>query len=192
MFSRSERKHILLATLLMGGVAISWIVTFIGFDPLSLALGTLLFIVSFFGHEIAHKLFAQRNGLWAEFRTNTYGILLTAISIIPQMPFKFLAPGTTSVVGQANKQLQGAIALIGPGFNVVFGTSLILIGVFLGRDIGHALILVGGLNGYIGLFNLLPFIGLDGLKALQWDKTRWAITLVASIALIVMQYLLFA
>lgn len=192
IFSRSERKHIGIAGLLLLAVGISWIVTTVYFDWLSLLIGGLLFLMSFFGHEFAHKFFAQRNGLWAEFRTNMYGLIFTALSILP-IPLKFLAPGVTNVVGDANRELRGAIALIGPGFNVAFGIIILLLAALLGRstidpNISYALLIVTVFNGYMGLFNLIPFIGFDGLKAFEWDKTRWAITLVGSIALVASGY----
>jgi Zn-dependent protease len=190
IFSRAERKHIAIASLLMIAVGVSWMYSSLGFFSTgAFVIGAFLFLTSFMGHELAHKFFAQRNGMWAEFRTNTYGLIFTALSIIP-IPFKFLAPGVTNVVGGANRELQGAIALIGPGFNVVFGTICVFTAALVGRNpIGYALIFVAAFNGFMGLFNLIPFFGFDGLKAFEWDKTRWAITLSGSIALIVVQYL---
>lgn len=192
VFSKAERKHILVASLLLVSVGVSWMLFFSPrglFSITGLVLGAVLFLVSFLGHELAHKFFAQRNGLWAEFRTNTYGLILTALSIIP-IPYKFLAPGVTNVVGEANRELQGAIALIGPGFNVVFGSICVFIAALVRLNpIGYALIFVAAFNGFMGLFNLIPFPGFDGLKAFEWDKTRWAITLAGSIALIAVQYL---
>lgn len=189
IFSRAERKHMLIATLLLVAVGVSWLVFSNLYDPISLLIGAALFVISFIGHEMAHKFFAQRNGLWAEFRTNTYGLIFTALSILP-IPFKFLAPGVTNVVGDANRELQGAIALIGPGFNVVLGTICVFSAAIVGPNpIGYTLIFAAVFNGFMGLFNLIPFVGFDGLKAFEWDKTRWAITLVGSIVLIAVEYL---
>ena len=192
IFSRAERKHIFIAAAMVTGVGISFFYTISGtLNLLFLFIGAIGFLVSFFGHELSHKFFAQRNGMWAEFRTTTYGLMLTAFSLIPIPIFRFIAPGVTNVVGEANRELQGAIALIGPGFNVVFGTLCVLSGALLGKSlIGFALVLIGVFNGYMALFNLLPFVGMDGLKAWEWDKMRWAITLIGSIALIAVQFLL--
>jgi Zn-dependent protease len=186
VFSKAERKHILIAAGLLTAVGLSMMVFTIpiSIDPIYLSIGIVGFLVSFFGHEIAHKLFAQRNGMWAEFRTNTYGLILTALSILP-IPIKFLAPGQINIVGEPSRDLQGAIALVGPGFNVVFGTISIFAGVLVGfTDIHYALLFVGAFNGYMALFNLIPFMGFDGLKAFEWDRTRWAIALVGSIAVL--------
>lgn len=187
VFSRAERKHILIAMGLLTAVGLSMMVFVplrIPIDGLYLGIGVAGFVISFLGHEMAHKLFAQRNGLWAEFRTNTYGLILTGLSILP-IPFKFLAPGQINIVGEGSRELQGAISLIGPGFNIVFGTFCFFSGVIFGStDVGYALLFVGAFNGYMALFNLIPFMGFDGLKAFEWDRTRWAIALIGSIALV--------
>jgi Zn-dependent protease len=184
IFSRAERKHILMAAGLLSAAGISMMAFFMTVDALMLVVGVIGFLIAFLGHEMAHKLFAQRNGLWAEFRTNTYGLILTGLSILP-IPIKFLSPGQVNIVGEGSRELQGAIALIGPGFNIVFGAVTIFSGVILGHtDLGYALLFIGAFNGYMALFNLIPFMGFDGMKAFEWDRTRWAIALVGSIALI--------
>jgi Zn-dependent protease len=192
LFSRTERKHIALGALLITLVGLSMEPNFL----FPLAIGPVIvsvfgFLAAFFGHELSHKIFAQRNGLWAEFRTNTYGLIFTAISII--LPFKFIAPGHASIIGQPNKFLSGAIAIIGPGFNIVFGFAALLLGLALRSasvvsSIGFALVFVALFNGYMGLFNLIPFMGFDGYPAFEWDKTRWAIALIGALALTVGGY----
>jgi Zn-dependent protease len=188
VFSKAERKHIAIAMGLLTAVGLSMMVfeAPLGYsiDPFYLLIGIVGFLISFFGHEMSHKLFAQRNGLWAEFRTNTYGLILTGLSVLP-IPIKFLAPGQVNIVGEGGRELQGAIGLIGPGFNIVFGMITIFSGILFGRsDVGYALFFVGAFNGYMALFNLIPFMGFDGLKAFEWDRTRWAIALIGSIALV--------
>jgi Zn-dependent protease len=188
VFSKAERKHILVATGLIVAVGLSMIFfeapPRIPITPVYLLIGIVGFVLAFLGHEMAHKLFAQRNGLWAEFRTNVYGLILTALSILP-IPIKFLAPGQVNIVGESSRELQGAIGLIGPGFNIVFGMISIFVGILFGHsDIGYAFYFIGAFNGYMALFNLIPFMGFDGLKAFEWDRTRWAISLIGSIALV--------
>ncbi len=145
-------------------------------------IGGLLF--SYLGHELAHKFLAKRNGLWAEFRTNIYLLVLTAISI--PFPFKFLVPGQTNIIGNGSKELMGAIALIGPGFNIVVGTLFYLsVRLFALSNLAPGFVILTGFNAWIALLNLIPFPGFDGMKAFEWDRTRWAIALAASIALVI-------
>jgi Zn-dependent protease len=194
LFSKAEKKHIALAAFLVTLVGLSMEP---GFFVGALDLGPIMvsvigFLVAFFGHELSHKIFAQRHGLWAEFRTNIYGVIFTAVSII--LPFfKFIAPGHVTIIGQGNKESTGAIALIGPGFNIVFGFASFFLGfglrmVFGSDDYGLALLVVALFNGYMALFNLLPFMGFDGYASFDWDRTRWAIALIGAIALVVLAF----
>ncbi len=50
-----------------------------------MAVFGVVMILSFLTHEIAHKVTAQKKGLWAEFRLTTFGALLTFVSIF--LPF---------------------------------------------------------------------------------------------------------
>ncbi len=189
LFSKTERKHILIATALVTLVGLSMELSlFIHFDGAAILFSIFGFLAAFLGHELAHKFFAQRNGLWAEFRTNPYGLIFTVISAIPISPFKFIAPGHVNVIGQPNKELSGAIALIGPGFNILFGVFMLLLAVVMEGILGatnfaFAARTVSLFNGYMALFNLIPFMGFDGLAAFEWDKTRWVIALVGAIGL---------
>src|SRR5579884_2186652 len=153
-------------------------------NALLLIVFILGFAFSFIGHELAHKFFAQRHGLWAEFRTNIYGIVITAMSII--LPFKFLAPGQVNVIGNGSKAVLGGIALIGPLFNIVLGWLIFSFVRVLG--IGFGLASLSAFNGWLGLFNLIPFATFDGLKVFEWDKMRWAVATVSSAALLIVNY----
>ena len=82
LFSKTERRHILLATAVMLLVGLSLVFPVVFNAPVYLILLVPLFIISFLGHELAHKFLAQRNGLWTEFRTTVYGLILTAVSVI--------------------------------------------------------------------------------------------------------------
>ncbi len=187
VFSKVERKHILAATALMVGVGLAWGWPYTMSTPLVFLMLLGGFVISYLGHELAHKFLAQRNGLWAEFRTNIYLLMLTAISI--PFPFKFLVPGQTNIIGNGNKELMGAIALIGPGFNIALGILFYLSARLFSFSIfAYGFMILTGFNAWIALLNLVPFPGFDGMRAFEWDRTRWAIALVSSIVLIVLTY----
>ena len=38
-------------------------------------------------------------------------------------------------------------------------------------------------NAWIALFNLIPFMGLDGSKIFSWNKMVWIATMAASVSL---------
>ena len=81
---------------------------------------------------MTHKFLAQYYGSWAEFRAQLYGLVITAISALPIMPFKFIAPGAV-MVGLSDKNRFGRVALIGPLTNLIMGFSF-LISTYLFQD----------------------------------------------------------
>ncbi len=184
IFSATEAKHILLATAVVVLVGLSIVLSVVIAQPLLLLLVVPAFIVSFLGHEICHKILAQRNGLWAEFRTNTYGLVLTAICFL--LPFfKFLAPGQVTIKGSGSKQVLGIIGIVGPGFNLIFGAISFVAAKLSPALLGDAFLGIAIFNGWLAIINLIPFGSFDGTSVYDWDKTRWAIGLTASILLIV-------
>ncbi len=186
LFSRTESRHILLATTVMVLVGISLIYSLVFARPEILLIVVPGFIVAFLGHELAHKFMAQRNGLWAEFRTSTYGLMLTAISSI--LPFKFLAPGQVTIQGQGSKEVMGAIGLVGPGFNLIFGALLFSAVKFVNYTIATAILGLVVFNGWLAIINLIPFGSFAGTAVYNWDKTRWVIALVAAGFLLVLGF----
>jgi Zn-dependent protease len=176
-FSKTEIKHLSLATGLVTAVGLS----FNHYRYISVEF-LLIFISAFLVHELAHKFLAQSYGSWAEFRTDLYGIMVTAISAIPFIPFKFIAPGAV-MIGLSDKSRFGRVALIGPLTNIVMGFSFILATYIF----PNYLYLYSGasFNGWIALFNLLPFGVLDGQKIFDWNKIVWGITITLAMTLFI-------
>jgi Zn-dependent protease len=176
-FSKTEIKHLSLATGLVTAVGLS----FNHYRYISVEF-LLIFISAFLVHELAHKFLAQSYGSWAEFRTDLYGIMVTAISAIPFIPFKFIAPGAV-MIGLSDKSRFGRVALIGPLTNIVMGFSFILATYIF----PNYLYLYSGasFNGWIALFNLLPFGVLDGQKIFDWNKIVWGITIALAMTLFI-------
>lgn len=186
IFSEVEMKHILLATTVMVLVGLSLVFPLVQANPLLGLLFVPAFVVSFLGHEIAHKFLARRNGLWAEFRTNMYGLLITAMSAI--LPFKFLAPGQVVIQGNGSRQTLGAIGLVGPGFNLVLGAGFFVLAKFAPGLLGPAFLGITMFNSWLAIFNLIPFGSFDGTSVFRWDKTRWAIAFAASCLLLILSF----
>src|SRR5690348_6309325 len=76
--SKTELLHLSVATLLITAVGLS----LNSYRHISWQF-LAIFISAFLIHEFAHKFLAQYYGSWAEFRTQTYGLIVTAISAIP-------------------------------------------------------------------------------------------------------------
>jgi len=147
------------------------------------------YVVSFVGHELIHKFVAHANGLWAEFRTSSYGLLMTLVTAVLPVPFKILAPGQTSIRGEARSEVLGTVALSGPAFNLVLGFfSLLSSRAISNTWLDFICFQVTMFNCWIAIFNLIPFGSFDGTAVFAWDKTRWAIIFSTSLALIVAAY----
>jgi Zn-dependent protease len=179
-FSRTEIKHLLVATFLVLLVGMSFNnYRYISFEFL------VIFIIAFLFHELAHKFLANFYGSWAEFRAEVYGLIVTAISAIPFIPFKFIAPGAV-IVGISDKEKLGKVALIGPITNLVMGFLFLLLSYLypflLYFNIGASF------NAWISMFNLLPFGVLDGQKIFNWNKLVWFFTMAITMTLFIISY----
>jgi Zn-dependent protease len=193
-FSPKEIKHLALGALLVIGISLSF-----GFDSLGLPDWLLIFsslaaviTLSFFIHEIAHKVTAQKRGLWAEFRLTLWGALLTCFSIF--IPFKIISPGAVMISGPASMDEIGKISIAGPATNIVLSTVLLGLAFVPGFGPWLSFIFAIGafFNGYIAVFNLIPIGILDGFKIFHWNKTVWAAAFAVSAALtIVTGYLVY-
>jgi Zn-dependent protease len=179
-FSRTEIKHLLIATFLVLLVGMSLNnYRYVSSEFL------VIFIIAFLFHELAHKFLANFYGSWAEFRAELYGLIVTAISAIPFIPFKFIAPGAV-IVGISDKEKLGKVALIGPMTNLVMGLVFLLLSYLypylIYFNIGASF------NAWISMFNLLPFGVLDGQKIFNWNKVVWSFTMAITMTLFIISY----
>jgi Zn-dependent protease len=175
--SRTELLHLGIATLLVTAVGLS----LNGYRYVSWQF-LAIFVSAFLVHELAHKFLAQYYGSWAEFRAYMWGLVITAISALPIMPFKFIAPGAV-MIGLSDRNKFGRVALIGPMTNLVMGFLFLLFAQFY----PHYSYLYAGasFNAWIALFNLLPFGVLDGQKIFEWNKIIWGIVMATTMALFI-------
>jgi Zn-dependent protease len=186
-FSPKELKHLGLGTLLVIGISLSFGFGSVGQANWAFVFSALAAVItlSFFTHEIAHKVTAQRRGLWAEFRLTLWGAILTCISIL--LPFKIISPGAVMISGPASMDEIGKISIAGPLTNIVLSTAFL--GLTFVPSPYYPIFAVGAFfNGYIAVFNLIPMGILDGYKIFHWNKTIWALIFAVSVALAIMGY----
>lgn len=177
-FSKLEILHLSIATILVTAVGLS----LTRYRDISWEFLTI-FVSAFLVHELAHKLLAQFYGSWAEFRTNTYGLIVTAFSAIPFIPFKFIAPGAV-VIDLSDKSKFGRVAFIGPLTNLVMGFIFLIL--FYRNPFVDYLYIGALFNSWIALFNLLPFGNLDGQKIFSWNKIVWIFMMASTMGLFVL------
>jgi Zn-dependent protease len=189
-FSPKELEHLAIAALLVVGIGLSigLYSSFFGEVnwTLTVAAFTVILTASFFMHEIAHKITAQRQGLWAEFRLTLWGAVLTLISVI--LPIKIISPGAVMIAGSARNDEIGKISIAGPATNIILSTVLLSVA-FVPSPYSGLLFLGAFFNAFfIALFNLIPIGILDGYKIFSWDKKVWALAFALSAALTLVSY----
>ena len=182
-FSAVEARDLVVSALLVSGVGLS----LFGFRPLTrqseiVIILMLVFTASFLIHEAAHKITAQRYGLWAEFRLIPWGALVTLISIIS--PFKIISPGAVMIAGIADKDTIGKTAVSGPLTNIVIcvGSLALTFVVPNNSPFFEVVLFAAAFNAFIAALNLLPFGMFDGWKVFKWNRLVWALAFVSSIA----------
>lgn len=180
--SKTELLHLTIATLLVIGVGLS----LNGYRSVSWQF-LAVFVSAFLVHELAHKFLAQYYGSWAEFRAFMWGLVVTAISALPMMPFKFIAPGAV-MIGLSDRSKFGRVALVGPLTNLAMGFSFLFLSLFF-SSYSPYFVVGASFNGWIALFNLMPFGVLDGQKIFEWNKLIWVITMAAASGLFIIAYL---
>ncbi|AEE45918.1 peptidase M50 [Cellulomonas fimi ATCC 484] len=123
----------------------------------------LVFVVLLFAsvlvHEIAHGLVARARGQQPQ------EFVLTLLGGHTSFGAAAATPGTNALV-----------AVAGPVANLVLAGGFLVAGLAVGRDQLVGVLLLAGAfsNGFVGLFNLLPGLPLDGGAVLQ--SLVWAVT----------------
>jgi Zn-dependent protease len=160
---------------------------FLGWTWAVASVFALLLTASFLVHEMAHKITAQKRGLWAEFRLTTWGAMLTLISVV--LPFKLISPGAVMISGPVRLDEVGKISIAGPSINLALG-SMFLSAAFIPSSYMSLFCIVAFINATIAVFNLIPFGILDGFKIYSWDKRVWVLTFAVAVALAVPSYMM--
>jgi Zn-dependent protease len=197
-FSQKELAHIIVAAALVVGIgfSIGLYSNFFGGFPFTwtydlMGIFAAVMAVSFLTHEIAHKIFAQKAGMWAEFRLTTWGSVLTFASVF--LPFKMISPGAMMIGGAMPTPKDMIKISIG---GVI--TNMIYSGIFLGlafsmplgSPIYFVLLFSAYVNAFMAVFNLIPFGILDGYKIFSLNKIIWAAAFTPSAILAIATYLL--
>jgi Zn-dependent protease len=190
-FSAKETEHILIGAALVMAVGVSIALEYSTIIAVTFSLAAL-FTASFLLHEFAHKIIAQRYGLWAEFRLTLWGALITFISILSPF-FKLISPGAVMISGSfVDKKTMGKTAVAGPTTNIILATVLAVIYLFSPNSTIAFIVGWGAfINAFLALFNLIPFSIIDGHKIFSWDKLVWALAFIAALTLTILAALVF-
>jgi len=186
-FSKKELQHLLLGTLLVMAVGLTYFlyITNSSTTPLVLVGLTVAFTLSFLLHEMAHKFSAQHFKMWAEFRLTLQGALITFLSAFLPPPFKIISPGAVMIAGSGTRQNIGKVAVSGPITNIALSAACILIAAVTQQGLFW---FIAFINAFLAVFNMIPFGVIDGLKVYRWNKVAWAVVFAVGAVLIVCTY----
>jgi Zn-dependent protease len=186
-FGNKEIRHLTIAALLVAGIGLSWGLfsdTF-NIDYVMLITFAMILTASFLLHEIAHKITAQKEGLWAEFRLTLIGAILTLISIITPI-FKIISPGAVMIAGVGDMKRVGKISIAGPATNITLSTTFLALS-FLFPNI-WIFAVAAFFNAWMAVFNLIPLGILDGFKVFMWNKKNWLLAFAISSVLLIFSF----
>jgi len=179
-FSSIEIRDLAISAALVTVVGLSMVGFRLSRPEILISLA-LVFVSVFLLHEIAHKLVAQRYGLWAEFRLTLFGALLTLLSTVS--PIKIISPGAVLIAGPMNKDTLGKTAVAGPSTNIALSIISLVLSSLALEPLSKVAMLSAAFNAWIALFNLLPIGILDGLKVFSWNKIAWGSAFALSLVL---------
>ncbi len=194
-FSHTEIQHLLrawivisLAFAIMNSGGFSLTPAFL----ISVAISALTVGVGFLLHELMHKYFAQKYGCVAEFRAFDFMLLIALVLALLRSPILFAAPGAVFIQGNVNVARSGRISAAGPATNVVL--ALVFLGLtFLASPVTSPVLFKiaafgATVNAWLAVFNMLPFMGLDGTKVLFWNMKAYAGLLALAIGVMVLTF----
>ena len=207
-FSSTEMRDLLIASVLVILVAISIMGSpygiiyafqrvgqLISFGLWWIPVGMILiFLLSFIGHEMAHKFTAQHYGMWSEFRMNSMGYYLSAIAILFSVPI--FGTGTVYTSGTSNRDHDAKANLAGPLSNFILASVLVAVAIIstmtlsLGLLVNVLFLVQYGviINGILGVFNMIPIRPFDGATVKDWSIPVWLTLTIALVAMIVIGY----
>ena len=87
------------------------------------------------------------------------------------------------MIGLSDRSKFGRVALVGPLTNLAMGFSFLFLSLFF-SSYSPYFVVGASFNGWITLFNLIPFGVLDGQKIFEWNKLIWIITMATCFGII--------
>ncbi len=197
-FSKTELQHLFRAWLIVS-LAFAFVIsgTYLMNGNFLQSLASVQFLqaaiisfvtvgTGFLLHELAHKFLAQRYGCIAEFRAFD-SMLRFALLISATVGFIFAAPGAVFIHGNVNNARNGRISAAGPLVNIALAFLFFIFLVFFAvSSVEHPLLTAVAryglmINGWLALFNLLPFWQMDGMKVLRWNRKIYALMVAAAV-----------
>ncbi len=193
-FSHKEKKDLFWAGIM---ISLAFAILLSGISSLFSSGFFIIFVIAFFTagigflfHELMHKYIATRYGLLAEFRAS-YKMLWLAI-VFSLFGFIIAAPGAVFLRGHITQERNGKISLAGPLTNVVLALLFLILILILNPSGIFSVFLDFGLtiNSLLAAFNMIPTMPFDGGKVIAWNKPIYYTTVIASVLLFIISFLI--
>jgi len=160
------------------------------------------YMTAFLFHEFGHRQVAKHFGFPTKFRLLTFGMGLTAFSVVmglatigSAIPAPTLAlPGAVVVLGldKISKET-GLCKAAGPIVNLVYGVILLLLSFFIPNTVYPLNFFIGSaasLNFMLGSFNMIPIGILDGQNIFKWSKAVYFVLITSLLTLLIFNYII--
>ena len=177
--------------LIISSLVIAFLFSFSNLTVVSFLIALALVSPTFVLHELAHKWVAIKKGCIAHYVLWPVGVVFSIIlTFISFGKLIFAAVGAVSIssihpsrVGykyvHLGREDVGHIAIAGPLTN--FGLAIIG---YLFSFISPIFSYFGFINSVIGLFNMIPFPPLDGIKVFGWSWIAWLLATTIGVVLL--------
>jgi Zn-dependent protease len=190
--SPKELMHLAVAASLIVLLGVfSWLYAVIFGETLVVPVVDLIviFALSFFINEFAHKINAQMEGLWAEFRLTLWGTVITLITAISPL-FKIFAPGAVMISGPLEPKGVLKVSVAGPCTNIVLSAVFLGLAFVPPNPFAVSCLFGSFWNAFMAVFNLIPVGLFDGFKIFSVSKRVWALVFASSLLLLITGYVL--
>ena len=145
----------------------------------------ILVMSSFILHELAHKFTAQRFGAWSEFRMYPAGLILCLVMSV--VGFLFAAPGAVYIRGYITDEMNGKIGAAGPAVNIGISAIALALWMVIPNGLSASIFfLLGYMNAFLAIFNMLPIPPLDGSKIYKWNPAVYIAMIVMAAVLLIL------
>ena len=128
-----------------------------------LKYGIIIAVPSVVLHELAHKFTAVGFGVQAVLSAPVFLYLIAIALIFAKFPVVFLVGGYVSIIGSLTPWQSALVSVSGPFVNLlIWGVALFMSRNHFYRKYAREIVLIGRLNMFLFVFNLLPIPGFDG------------------------------
>lgn len=130
-------------------------------------------------HELSHKYFAQKYGCRAEFRS--FDVMLVLCIILSFFGFIFAAPGGVFIRGRISVRRHAVVAAAGPAVNIVLAAGFYLVAASTTGAVQDIASYGRQINSWLAVFNMLPFLMLDGAKVWKGNKLLFFVLMAMAV-----------